>query len=397
MLQQRVVGKLMRVSLLRLPSSLLGSIPVGTSQIVEGKEKSCFGESWRSLCCTSRIMRAKSSKSMDSSVVTVLKDKEYRDLSKPYERVLEKIKLRRDQLLRDEIQIVHPWLKPPILKDLISLGRVIDLATSTPVSMDIFHEPSEKDVWLKIICTKRPNQTDPQDIELDFLFVDEDIVCINKQPGVYTQPTGSDQTNCVMAALHFMYRDEKDECNDIVPRNVHRLDVGTSGTLVVALNKVASRRLGQQFEGKQVQKIYVAIVEGIVKEDTGTITCGLKTKTEGKLVRQIVSDDGKWSESKWRVIGRSKTHPFSLVEVKPLTGRTHQIRAHLGKIGHPLLVDALYGAREDVDGIIKRIPLHCSSMSFVHPATGKPFTVHAPLLGDMLEALEKIGIPPVLA
>ena len=185
---------------------------------------------------------------------------------------------------------------------------------------------------------------------------------------------------------------------------VHRLDKDTSGLICFARNEEAHKTLSQQFEKRQVQKIYHALVDGNLKEDKGTIDQPIG---KGQGNKMQITKTGKAALTLYQVEQRYKHFNWVAVEIK--TGRTHQIRVHFQAIGHPLAVDTLYGQRDalflseiktkayrlgknkEERPLLSRLSLHASSLSLAHPETGKPVQFTAPLPKDLRAALNQLN------
>lgn len=226
-----------------------------------------------------------------------------------------------------------------------------------------------------------------------FLYQDDSIVVIDKPERVLSIP---DRFDCKKVNLRDML---KDTLGEIFV--VHRLDKDTSGAIIFARNTDAHRNLCSAFESGTVGKKYLAIVNGTPADISGEIDVPLieNPSARGSM---IAAKKGKESVTRYRVI--ESFVRFSLVECIPLTGRTHQIRVHMKHIGHPLIVDPLYGEREafflseikkkyrtakDTDELpfLSRVPLHSAELSFAHPITNDPLIIEAPLHKDMSAVL----------
>nr|CCA23580.1 ribosomal large subunit pseudouridine synthase A put [Albugo laibachii Nc14] len=153
---------------------------------------------------------------------------------------------------------------------------------------------------------------------------------------------------------------------------VHRLDMDTSGLLVVAWSKLAADRLGSQFRDRTIRKVYHARVHGHPNDDEGVISGYMNAQPDERFRQRMVETqtDGKWSQTGWRVLSRSSNPKSSLLELTPVTGRTHQLRVHLSHIGHPILGDEWY-APQHVYKLADRLLLHATALEFVHPLTRK--------------------------
>lgn len=243
------------------------------------------------------------------------------------------------------------------------------------------------------IDPERENSMIPQDISLDIVFEDTDIIVINKPAGMLVHPSHRDKTWTLLNALAFhlnrnlmkdSFRDVSrnlvvSERNGTTTRNkteivgeepafirpglIHRLDKQTSGLIVVAKNARAHRILASHFQRKLVQKRYLALVDGIVESDAGSITGEIGRYAEEK--RWGLKPGGKHAETRFWV--RERYADSTLLELEPVTGRTNQLRIHCASIGHPITGDIKRGGSQS-----KRLFLHSCKLSFRHPSGGKP-------------------------
>ena len=221
-----------------------------------------------------------------------------------------------------------------------------------------------------------------QDIPLYPVYEDDDLLLLNKQPGLIVHPTKGHPVGTVANAL-MHYQEIHHQSWKI--RFVNRLDMDTSGLLIVAKNAYCQNDLTNQMKGNHLKKTYVAIVSGVIEEDSGTVDLPIG-RPDPIDVRRGVMADGAPSVTHYKVLERFRN--YTLLELKLETGRTHQIRVHMSHIGHPVLSDHLYG--EEKPYIIERQALHAKELTFQHPATGEPMTVTAPLPEDMKKAIETI-------
>jgi len=247
----------------------------------------------------------------------------------------------------------------------------------------------------------------PEDIPVDIIYEDDDLMVINKAPGMVVHPAFGNWTGTLANAIlyHLGTDAEKLDTAELRPGIVHRLDKNTSGLIIVAKNATALHRLAKQFAERQVEKKYQAIVwgvpdppEGIVKTNIGRSIRDRKVMTsydfEGK--------EGKTAVTEYRVMENLRY--FSLVEMILHTGRTHQIRVHLQHIGSHILGDETYGgttitklpfskSESFIKNLLELIPrqaLHAASLGFFQPTTRERITLSAPLPEDMQAALDKI-------
>jgi 23S rRNA pseudouridine1911/1915/1917 synthase len=212
-----------------------------------------------------------------------------------------------------------------------------------------------------------PALLEPEAIPLDVLYEDEDLIVINKPPGLTVHPgAGVRRGTLVHALLH--HAPGLSAIGGVErPGIVHRLDRDTSGVMVVARHDAAHRALAEQFKARRVDKTYEAIVVGRPPRSTGIVDEPIGRHPTAR-VRMAVRRDGRASRTTWRVVASDGT--VTLLEVTPATGRTHQIRVHLAHLGHPVLGDPLYGGRRHApayDGLA----LHARALAFDHPSRGE--------------------------
>ena len=215
----------------------------------------------------------------------------------------------------------------------------------------------------------RKNSMVPEEIALDVIFEDDDLIVINKPPGMLSHPSHREKTGTVLNALtHHLNRNNGSR--HIRPGLIHRLDQDTSGLLLAAKNTRAHAMVGMQFEKKRVEKRYLALVDGNVAEDCGAITSPIGRYADEKL--WSVKPDGKRAETRFRV--RERFPDAALLELEAVTGRTNQLRIHCADIGHPIIGDTQRGGRE-----FARMCLHSYRIVFRHPSTNQFVTVEQPV------------------
>ncbi len=215
--------------------------------------------------------------------------------------------------------------------------------------------------------------------EPQILYQDEDLLAINKPPGLSTLVEGWEPER--LTAISWAQA----RFGQVYP--VHRLDKVTSGLLLFARTPQAHRHLSLQFESHQVIKRYRAILIGEPQWEEIQASHPLRTNV-GRRHRTVVSPKGKPASTFFRVLVRAAGYAW--VEALPKTGRTHQVRAHAAALGHPLLGDVLYGAPST--SLIARPALHAWSLTFTHPRLGSTQTLQAPLAEDILQTLETLGM-----
>lgn len=237
---------------------------------------------------------------------------------------------------------------------------------------------------LTIVMEDESDNIAPQDIPLDIIYEDNDLLVLNKQPNVVVHPTKSHLDGTIANGVSKYFR-QKGIKKKI--RFANRLDMDTSGILIVAKNQFAHQQLGIEFENNSVEKKYLAVVEGIVKEDENVIDLPVGREEE-KSVKKTVTLEGKNAITKYKVLERYEN--ASLLEVQIFTGRSHQIRVHLNYIGHPIIGDTLYN---EPSNYINRQALHSYYLKTKHPRTNSYIEFNAPLPKDIEDLICKIRRP----
>ena len=210
---------------------------------------------------------------------------------------------------------------------------------------------------------------------LDIVYEDEDVLVLNKAPGVSVHP-GPGHYNDTICNFILNYYDLAGVEGDVHP--VHRLDRGTSGLMVVAKHPHAQEVLKGQLHTPEFSRVYLAVCHGIPQPEEGTVDAPIGPR-EGSLVEQMVRPDGKPARTHYRLIGENGGLGILRLELE--TGRTHQIRVHMAHLGHPLAGDFLYGREEPQ--VISRPALHSAQLRFRHPMTGEGLAFEVPPPGDM--------------
>lgn len=225
---------------------------------------------------------------------------------------------------------------------------------------------------------------EPQPIPIYPVFEDNDLLILNKQPGVTVHPTKGHPSGTIANGLmHYMEQTGQ----QFKIRFINRLDMDTSGLLVVAKNAYCQNDYTRQMKENTVEKYYIAIVSGIVESDSGTIDLPIG-RPDPEHVRRGVMEGGAPSVTHYKVLERFCESGHTLVELLLETGRTHQIRVHMSHIGHPVLGDWLYGGENVL--LMERQALHAASLTFQHPITKERLTFEAPLPEDIKKALTKL-------
>lgn len=211
-------------------------------------------------------------------------------------------------------------------------------------------------------------------IPIDIIYEDSDLLVVNKPPYIVVHPTKSHQDNTIANGVAYYFKMHGIQKK---VRLVNRLDMNTSGILIIAKNPYVHNELSNQMKLSSVDKFYYAIVEGVVEKEKGTVNEPIARLNPDDIIR-VVSPLGKECITHYEVQGRYNN--MTLVKLKLETGRTHQIRVHMKHIGHPVLGDTLYGRESE---LIDRQALHCFEMKIIHPGTGRELILKSPLPEDM--------------
>ncbi len=219
----------------------------------------------------------------------------------------------------------------------------------------------------------------PEAIDLTVLYEDDGVVAIDKPAGMVVHAGAGVHSGTLVNALLHRFGKLSAVGGALRPGIVHRLDRYTSGVLLVAKNDAAHQQLAAQFSGRQVEKVYLALVHGTVKGESGRVERPIARDPVHRTRMTARLSEGRAAWSAYQVLRRFEG--FTLLEVRIGTGRTHQIRVHLSSLGHPVVGDSLYGAPDKVEGMppLGRYFLHAHRIRFQSPSTGEPVTVTSPL------------------
>jgi 23S rRNA pseudouridine1911/1915/1917 synthase len=247
----------------------------------------------------------------------------------------------------------------------------------------------------------------PEDIPIEILYEDDDLLVVNKAPGMVVHPAFGNWTGTLAnAILHHLGKDADElDRSDLRPGIVHRLDKDTSGLIIIAKNPTALHRLATQFARRQVEKVYKAIAWGVPSPPSGTIKTNIgRSRKNRKVMANFPFEglEGKHAITDYEVAENLRY--FSLVSVTLHTGRTHQIRVHLQHIGHPILGDETYGgatprtlpfsrSEHFTKNLLEMMPrqaLHAETLRFRQPTSGELLSFTAPLPEDMQAAISRI-------
>jgi len=284
-----------------------------------------------------------------------------------------------------------PELSRTRIQELIAEGRVSVNGVITKPSHRV--EAGEQ-VDIEVPPARAPGVA-PEAIPLDILYEDEDLAVINKPAGIAVHPGAGESSGTLVGALLYRLGNLSAIGGPQRPGIVHRLDKGTSGALVIARTDEAHRGLVEQFQERLVDKTYVALLHGKMREKAGRIELPVARDLRRRTRMTTRRRDGRTARTDWSA--KLFLGGFTLIEAGLHTGRTHQLRVHFSSLGFPVVGDALYGAPrvELVHG--SRLPelgrnfLHAARIRFSHPRTGEPLDVRAPLAPELKTYIYALG------
>jgi 23S rRNA pseudouridine1911/1915/1917 synthase len=275
------------------------------------------------------------------------------------------------------------------------------LVNGKPVKSNYRIKPLD-DIQVFMDKPRRDTEVIPEDIPLDIVFEDKHLLIVNKPAGMVVHPAQGNW-NGTLAVYHFQHLPEM-KGNEGRPGLVHRIDKDTSGLLVIAKSEEAMTPLASQFFHHTIERTYLALVWGELTGDSGTIRGNVGRSAKDRKVMDVFPDgsQGKHAVTHWKVLKRLRY--VTLIQCNLETGRTHQIRAHMKYIGHPLFNDAMYGGDKIRKGtqfakykafvqncfdLMPRQALHAMSLGFIHPITKEKLYFEAPLSDDFRSVLDK--------
>ena len=229
----------------------------------------------------------------------------------------------------------------------------------------------------------------PENIPLDILYEDQDIIMINKPKQMVVHPAPGHYSGTLVNALMYHCGDELSGINGCMrPGIVHRIDMDTTGSLVVCKNDKAHQSLSEQLKVHSIRRIYVAIVHGNIKEDSGTVNAPIGRHPTDRKKMSTHCKNGRDAVTHYKVLERFGDYTYIQCELE--TGRTHQIRVHMASIGHPLVGDEVYGPKKCPFKGLQGQTLHARKLGIIHPTTGKYLEVNAPLPEYFIELLDRL-------
>ncbi len=232
------------------------------------------------------------------------------------------------------------------------------------------------------ISVEIPEMKDPEilaeDIPLDILYEDSDIIIVNKPKQMVVHPAPGHYSGTLVNALMYHCGNDLSGINgELRPGIVHRIDMDTTGSLVICKNDMAHQSLSEQLKVHSIKRVYEAIVHGNLKEDTGTIHAPIGRHPQDRKKMSIHAKISRDAITHYQVLERFGNYTY--IECQLETGRTHQIRVHMASIGHPILGDEVYGPKKCPFPSLQGQTLHAKTLGITHPRTGEYLEVNAPL------------------
>ena len=228
-----------------------------------------------------------------------------------------------------------------------------------------------------------------EDLSLDILYEDKDVIVVNKPKQMVVHPAPGHYSGTLVNGLMYHCGDELSGINGMMrPGIVHRIDMDTTGSLIVCKNDAAHQSLSEQLKEHSINRIYVAIVHGNIKEDEGTVNAAIGRHPTERKKMSTQAKNGRNAVTHYKVLERFGNYTY--IQCKLETGRTHQIRVHMSSIGHPLVGDEVYGPKKCPFPKLIGQTLHAKTLGFMHPATHEYVEVEAPLPEYFEDLLNKL-------
>ena len=269
------------------------------------------------------------------------------------------------KLIKDQYVIVNQ--KPVKANYRLSLGDMVEITLPEAKEPDII----------------------PENIPLDILYEDQDIIIVNKPKQMVVHPAPGHYSGTLVNALMYHCGQELSGINGTMrPGIVHRIDMDTTGSLIVCKNDMAHQSLSEQLKVHSIKRVYVAIVHGNIKEDNGTVNAPIGRHPTERKKMSIHTKNGRNAITHYKVLERFGEYTYIQCELE--TGRTHQIRVHMSSIGHPLVGDQVYGPRKCPFPKLQGQTLHAKTLGIIHPRTGEYLEINAPLPDYFIELLDRL-------
>ena len=269
------------------------------------------------------------------------------------------------KLIKDQYVIVNQ--KPVKANYRLSLGDMVEITLPEAKEPDII----------------------PENIPLDILYEDQDIIIVNKPKQMVVHPAPGHYSGTLVNALMYHCGQELSGINGTMrPGIVHRIDMDTTGSLIICKIDMAHQSLSEQLKVHSIKRVYVAIVHGNIKEDNGTVNAPIGRHPTERKKMSIHTKNGRNAITHYKVLERFGEYTYIQCELE--TGRTHQIRVHMASIGHPLVGDQVYGPRKCPFPKLQGQTLHAKTLGIIHPRTGEYLEINAPLPDYFIELLDRL-------
>ena len=272
------------------------------------------------------------------------------------------------------LSTVNEQLSRSYIQKLLKSGLV--LVDGKPVKAS--YQVDEGDVISLDIPEAVEPEIEPENMDLDILYEDQDVILVNKPKGMVVHPAAGHYSHTLVNGLMHHCKDQLSGINGVMrPGIVHRIDMDTTGVIIACKNDMAHNSIAAQLKEHSITRRYQAIVHGVLKDDAGTIEGPIGRHPTDRKKMSINYNNGKSAVTHYKVLKRFRQ--YTHVECRLETGRTHQIRVHMASIGHPLLGDLVYGPGKCPIPGLQGQTLHAGVLGFIHPRTGKYMEFTAPL------------------
>jgi len=280
---------------------------------------------------------------------------------------------------------VNEQLSRSYIQKLLKSGLV--LVDGKPVKAS--YQVDEGDVISLDIPEAVEPEIEPENMDLDILYEDQDVILVNKPKGMVVHPAAGHYSHTLVNGLMYHCKDQLSGINGVMrPGIVHRIDMDTTGVIIACKNDMAHNSIAAQLKEHSITRRYQAIVHGVLKDDAGTIEGPIGRHPTDRKKMSINEKNGKEAVTHYHVLKRFRR--FTYVECQLETGRTHQIRVHMASIGHPLLGDQVYGPAKVPFSGLQGQTLHAGVLGIIHPATGEYMEFRAPLPEYFEKLLRKL-------
>lgn len=284
--------------------------------------------------------------------------------------------IRLDKYLIDKLDISRSKVQEMIKQDLVLVNEKV-VKNSYILKLDDVIEVTGE--------LKKEDSVNPEKMDLDIIYEDEDVIVINKPSGLVVHPAAGNYNNTLVNGLLYYTKNLSSSNGEERPGIVHRIDKDTSGLMIVAKNDKAHEFLSKQLKDKSLSRVYLALVSGKINHDTGTIDAPIGRDPKDRKKMCVTDVNSKEAITHFEVLERYKN--ASLIRCKLETGRTHQIRVHLSYINHPIINDPVYGTKKKVTSFGQM--LHATELSFIHPKTNEKMTFKCDVPEEFNKILEE--------